>query len=82
MITKIEIDGFKTFENFEMVFAPFVIIAGSNGSGKSNLFDAIKLLSSLAENDLKTAFADQRGSFSELFTLFSHDLRARRCVLQ
>lgn len=78
MITKIEINGFKTFENFEMVFAPFVIIAGSNGSGKSNLFDAIKVLSSLAENDLKTAFADQRGSFSELFTLFSHDLRARK----
>lgn len=78
MITKIEIDGFKTFENFEMVFTPFVIIAGSNGSGKSNLFDAIKLLSSLAKNDLKTAFADQRGSFSELFTLYSHDLKAHQ----
>jgi len=27
MITKIEIDGFKTFENFSMDFAPFVVIA-------------------------------------------------------
>jgi len=45
MITKIEIDGFKTFDNFKIELSPFVIIAGVNGSGKSNLFDAILLLS-------------------------------------
>jgi predicted ATPase len=71
MITKIEINGFKTFENFSMVFSPFVVIAGTNGSGKSNLFDAIRLLSGLAEKDLKTTFAEQRGSFLELFTQYS-----------
>ncbi len=78
MITKIEINGFKTFEDFQMIFSPFVVIAGSNGSGKSNLFDAIKLLSSLAEKDLKTAFAEQRGSFLELFTLYSNSDRAKK----
>jgi predicted ATPase len=78
MITKIEINGFKTFENFELDLSPFVIIAGSNGSGKSNLFDAIRLLSSLAEKDLKTAFGEQRGSFSELFTLYSNSNRAEK----
>jgi energy-coupling factor transporter ATP-binding protein EcfA2 len=51
MITKIEIDGFKTFNNFKIELSPFVIIAGANGSGKSNLFDAILLLSRLAETD-------------------------------
>ncbi len=71
MITKIEINGFKTFENFSMAFSPFVIVAGTNASGKSNLFDTIRLLSGLAENDLKTAFSDQRGSFLELFTQYS-----------
>ena len=71
MITKIEINGFKTFEDFSMVFSPFVIVAGTNGSGKSNLFDAIRLLSGLAEKDLKTTFAEQRGSFLELFTQYS-----------
>ena len=73
MITKIEIDGFKTFEDFSMVFSPFVVIAGTNASGKSNLFDTIRLLSGLAENDLKTAFSDQRGSFLELFTKYSSE---------
>jgi len=71
MITKIEIDGFKTFENFSMDFAPFVVIAGTNGSGKSNLFDVFMLLSSIAEKDLKEAFQEQRGEAHELFTQFS-----------
>jgi len=54
-----------------MVFTPFTMIAGTNASGKSNLFDALKLLGRLAETDnLKKAFKEQRGEFMELFTLF------------
>lgn len=70
MITKININGFKSFYKFEMNFTPFTVIAGPNGSGKSNLFDALQLLSRLAECDLKTAFSKQRGNSSELFTKF------------
>ncbi len=70
MITKIEIDGFKTFNHFKIELSPFVIIAGANGSGKSNLFDAILLLSRLAETDLKSAFQEQRGEARELFTQY------------
>jgi predicted ATPase len=70
MITKIEIDGFKTFNDFKIELSPFVIIAGANGSGKSNLFDAILLLSRLAETDLKSAFQKQRGEARELFTQY------------
>lgn len=73
MITKIEIDGFKTFRNFEIEFSPFTVIAGANASGKSNLFDAIRLISRLAETDLKIAFNEQRGSSNELFTLYGSD---------
>jgi len=71
MITRIEIDGFKTFEHFSIDFAPFVVIAGTNGSGKSNLFDALMLLSSISDKDLKEAFAEQRGEPRELFTQYS-----------
>ena len=55
MITHIKINGFKSFQNFEMTFTPLTIVAGVNASGKSNLFDALQLLSRLAETDLKTA---------------------------
>lgn len=72
MITKIKIDGFKTFCDFEMEFAPLTIIAGTNASGKSNLFDAMKLLSRIVETDLKTAFSEQRGDAGELFTVHNN----------
>lgn len=73
MITRIKIDGFKSFKNFEITFAPFTIVAGANASGKSNLFDALKLLSRLSEMDLKTAFSEQRGDPIELFTQYDDD---------
>jgi len=77
MITYIKISGFKSFHNFEMEFTPFTVIAGTNASGKSNLFDALKLLSNLAESDnLKKAFSEQRGEFLELFTQYGDEYYA------
>lgn len=69
MITKIEINGFKSFRNFSMDFTPFTIIAGVNASGKSNLFDALELLSRLAQYSLREAFIENRGSANELFSI-------------
>lgn len=78
MITKIEINGFKSFSNFEMEFSPLTVIAGTNASGKSNLFDALILLSNLAKSDLRTAFANKklRGEVSELFSKYTDDISA------
>lgn len=75
MITKIEIDGFKSFSDFQMEFTPFTVIAGANASGKSNLFDALHLLSNLAVMDLRTAFSYKklRGDVKELFTQYGND---------
>jgi AAA15 family ATPase/GTPase len=47
MITRIELDGFKTFKDFEVELGLFEVIVGANGSGKSNVFDALRLLSAL-----------------------------------
>ena len=74
MITYIKINGFKSFQNFEMEFTPLTVIAGTNASGKSNLFDALMLLSRLAESDkLQNAFKEQRGEMIELFTQYGED---------
>lgn len=40
MLTRIEIDGFKTFQDFAIDLLPFTVVLGSNAAGKSNLFDA------------------------------------------
>jgi predicted ATPase len=55
-----------------MEFSPLSVIAGANASGKSNLFDALNLLSNLAETDIRTAFNKQRGEAQEQFSIFSN----------
>lgn len=67
MITRIEIDGFKSFELFSLNLPPFAVILGPNAAGKSNLFDALRLLSRLATNDVRTAMKELRGEPLELF---------------
>jgi predicted ATPase len=67
MLTRVEIDGFKTFENLKVNLQPFVAIVGPNATGKSNFFDALRFLSRLAEFDVRTAMADLRGEPEELF---------------
>lgn len=79
MLTRIEIDGFKTFEGFALDLQPFSAIVGPNASGKSNLFDAIRFLSLLAQYDVRTAMQGLRGQPEELFRRtqdgLSHQMR-------
>lgn len=67
MLTRIEINGFKTFENFALDLSPFGVILGPNASGKSNLFDALRFLSQIAANNLRDAVRGLRGEAIELF---------------
>jgi predicted ATPase len=67
MLTKIEIDGFKSFADFSLDIPPFLAIVGPNASGKSNLFDAIQLLRRLAGSSLFDAMTAARGEMGELF---------------
>lgn len=67
MLTRLEIDGFKTFEGLAVDLAPFTTVVGNNSAGKSNLFDAIQLLSGLATRDVAEAVKGLRGEPLELF---------------
>ncbi|HVC62783.1 MAG TPA: AAA family ATPase [Acetobacteraceae bacterium] len=67
MLTRIEIDGFKTFEGFSLDLEPLTAVVGPNASGKSNLFDALRFLSLLAQYDVRTAMQGLRGEPEELF---------------
>ncbi|GAB4414440.1 MAG: AAA family ATPase [Bacteroidia bacterium] len=57
-----------------MELTPFTVVAGLNASGKSNLFDALELLSRLASMSLREAFPERRGSVAELFTSIDEDI--------
>lgn len=67
MLTRIEIDGFKTFEGFALDLKPLTAIVGPNASGKSNLFDAMRFISALAESDIRSAMKGLRGEPEEFF---------------
>ena len=49
MLTRLEVNGFKNLVDFALDFGPYTCIAGPNGVGKSNIFDAIRFLSLLTE---------------------------------
>lgn len=52
MLTRLQVDGFKNLVDVDVHFGPFTCIAGVNGVGKSNLFDAIRFLSDLTHMSL------------------------------
>lgn len=55
MLTRLEVRGFKNLLDVDVEFGPFTCIAGANGMGKSNVFDAIEFLSYLATDSLHQA---------------------------
>lgn len=74
MLTRLKVKGFKSLEDVEVRFGPFTCIAGANGVGKSNLFDAILFLKDLADISIIDAATRirnsgrQRANISSLFT--------------
>lgn len=73
MITRLRVKGFKNLVDVDVRFGPFTCVAGVNGAGKSNLFDAIRFLSALAHRPLVEAALSVRaegGSAADLRSLF------------
>lgn len=48
MITELRLRNWKSFFDATLYIDPITVIIGTNASGKSNIFDALKLLSALA----------------------------------
>lgn len=68
MITRIEIDGFKSFVDFKLDVPPFLAVVGRNTSGKSNLLDAIVFAAAAARGErLSDAVRLARGDPASLF---------------
>lgn len=69
MITRIEIDGYKSFDGFALDLSPFTVLVGANASGKSNLLEAVDLLGQLIREPTGQTLVDhaRRGGPKELF---------------
>jgi predicted ATPase len=75
VLLRLQVDGFKNLLGFDASFGPFTCIAGENGVGKSNIFDAVQFLSLIADQKMVEAaqqvrsIGDERGGDPEhLFT--------------
>jgi AAA15 family ATPase/GTPase len=68
MINRIRIKGYKSLRDVVVHLSPFTIIVGPNAVGKSNLFDALVLLSRMvsfrSELTLALSFAKERVTLS------------------
>ncbi len=73
MLTRLKVNGFKNLVDVDVRFGPFTCIAGANGVGKSNLFDAISFLSALADRpviDAALSVRDEGGRTADVRSLF------------
>lgn len=74
MITRLEVDGFKSLQGFAVDLEPFTAFIGPNGAGKSNILEALALLSRLASLSIVDAFKRGRGRPSDQFSRHGDDI--------
>ncbi len=73
MLTRLKVSGFKNLVDVDVHFGPFTCLAGANGTGKSNLFDAISFLRALADRpliDAALSVRDEGGRIADLRGIF------------
>jgi predicted ATPase len=82
MLTSIKIEGYKSLKDASVKLEPLTVFLGKNNVGKSNLFDALRLLSNLAQMPVAKAFsqAHHRGDPNESF--FSSESTTLRFELE
>ncbi len=65
MITKIEVNGFKSLNNFSLHLRPGLnVLAGPNGSGKTNIIQFFEFLSHIVRGDVSEAVSRAGGAGS------------------
>lgn len=67
MLTKLTIKNYKSLENVTLTPGPLTVLVGPNASGKSNILDALELLTELipGRKRIKDALAE-RGGYSSI----------------
>lgn len=67
MITRLAISGYRSLRNVTLALGPLNIITGANGSGKSSLYRALRLLSEVAQGRVVASLAAEGGLSSTLW---------------
>lgn len=82
MIEKLKVDGFKSLRNFEIEFQKGInVIVGPNGVGKTNICQALTILSSLTSNSLNEAFT-QFGGVRSTFNFVDCESLEKKIIIE
>lgn len=68
MITRLEVDGFKSLRNFTVDLEPFTVLVGPNDAGKSNILEALTLAAQLDHTGPEEALRLGRGTARDKFS--------------
>src|SRR5262249_18415810 len=66
MITTIAISGYRSLRDVRIALGPLNVVTGANGSGKSSLYRALKLLADVAQGRIVQSLAAEGGLQSTL----------------
>ncbi|MBA3545583.1 MAG: AAA family ATPase [Nannocystis sp.] len=67
MLTRLEVDGFKSLRDFSIELEPLTVLLGPNDAGKSNILEALALSSRLAVRSPEDALKQGRGRALDQF---------------
>jgi len=67
MLTDIHVEGFRSVRALRLRLAPVTVVVGANGTGKTNLYQALRLLQAAASGTLARTVADAGGMPSILW---------------
>lgn len=67
MIRQIEVRGYRSLLDITLTMRPLRILIGPNAAGKSNIIDALRLLSEAVRSDMETALTRRGGMATAAF---------------
>jgi predicted ATPase len=67
MITRIAISGYRSLRDVRIGLGPLNVVTGANGSGKSSLYRALRLLADVAQGRIVQSLAAEGGLSSTLW---------------
>lgn len=67
MITRLAVSGYRSLRDIRLELGPLNVVTGANGSGKSSLYRALKLLADIAQGRIIQALAAEGGLQSTLW---------------
>ena len=85
MMTRLAISGYRSLRDVRVTLGALNVVTGANGSGKSSLYRALKLLADIAQGRIIQSLATEGGLQSTLWAgpeAFSREMKAGKQPVQ